>query len=229
MRPISISRRPRVAAALAATTIVAVLAGCGGGSEVTVTSPEPASTVPAATTATTSSADLGAIKAYLLSQTGKLTDFTGEFKADATRYFELATAAGFDYEALWADQAAEVGPLLEKMKSDWIAGNPLYERMEGIVAGVSLAVQNLGERHHATNSSSISFYFLGMAIALLALATTGCDQPADSGASDMDNLANQLDQNKQAQAAADAAAAAAQAKAAEEAAGAEQAAQKSGR
>ncbi len=144
MRPVSMSRRPRVAAALAATTIVAVLAGCGGGSEVTVTSPEPASTVPAATTATTSSADLGAIKAYLLSQTGKLTDFTGEFKADATRYFELATAAGFDYEALWADHAAEVGPLLEKMKSDWIAGNPLYERMEGIVAGTpSLATYDV--------------------------------------------------------------------------------------
>ena len=144
MRSISISHRPRVAAALAATTIAVVLAGCGGSSDATVTSPEPASTVQAPTTATTSSADLGAIKEYLLSQTGKLTDFTAEFKADATRYFELAKAAGFEHEALWADQAAEVGPLLEKMKSDWIAGNPLYERMEGIVAGTpSLATYDV--------------------------------------------------------------------------------------
>jgi len=59
---------------------------------------------------------------------------------------------------------------------------------------------------------------------LLALATTGCEQPADSGASDMDKLANQLQQSKQAQAAADAATAAAQAKAAEEAARAREAA-----
>jgi hypothetical protein len=62
-------------------------------------------------------------------------------------------------------------------------------------------------------------------LVLLALATAGCDQGADTGASDMDNLANQLEQNKQAQAAADATAAAAQAKQAEEAARAQQVAQ----
>ena len=144
MRPVSISRRPGVAAALAATTIAAVLAGCGGGSDATATSPGPGSTAPAGTAATTSSAELGAIKEYLLNQTAKLTDFAAEFKADATRYFELAKAAGFDNEALWSDKAAEVGPLLEKMKSDWIAGNPLYERMEGIVAGTpSLATYDV--------------------------------------------------------------------------------------
>lgn len=62
-------------------------------------------------------------------------------------------------------------------------------------------------------------------LVLLAVATAGCDQGADTGASDMDNLANQLEQNKQAQAAADATAAAAQAKQAEEAARAQQVAQ----
>jgi multidrug efflux pump subunit AcrA (membrane-fusion protein) len=67
---------------------------------------------------------------------------------------------------------------------------------------------------------------LGTMIVLLALATAGCDQPADSGASDMDNLANQLQQSKEARAAADAATAAAQAKAAEEAAQAQEEARK---
>jgi hypothetical protein len=62
-------------------------------------------------------------------------------------------------------------------------------------------------------------------LVLLAVATAGCDQGADTGASDMDNLANQLEQSKQAQAAADATAAAAQAKQAEEAARAQQVAQ----
>jgi hypothetical protein len=62
-------------------------------------------------------------------------------------------------------------------------------------------------------------------LVLLALAAAGCDQGADSGTSDMDNLANQLEQSKQARVAADAAAAAAQAKAAEDAARAQQAAQ----
>jgi hypothetical protein len=62
-------------------------------------------------------------------------------------------------------------------------------------------------------------------LVLLALATAGCDQGADTGASDMDNLANQLEQSKQSQIAADAATAAAQAKAADEAARAQEAAQ----
>jgi len=65
-----------------------------------------------------------------------------------------------------------------------------------------------------------------MVIVLIALATVGCDQPSDSGASDMDNLANQLEQNKQATEAAAAAeqARAAAAQAAAEKAAAEQAA-----
>jgi hypothetical protein len=144
MRSISTSGRASVSAALAATAVALVAAGCGSGTDDAKTSSEPGATVATATTSTTSSAELGAIKEYLLSQTGKLTGFTAEFKADATRYFELAKATGFDYEALWNDQAAEVGPLLEKMKSDWIAGNPLYERMEGIVAGTpSLATYDV--------------------------------------------------------------------------------------
>jgi multidrug efflux pump subunit AcrA (membrane-fusion protein) len=58
---------------------------------------------------------------------------------------------------------------------------------------------------------------------LLAVATAGCEQPADSGASDMDQLANQLEQNKQAT---EAATAAEQARAAAAQAAAQAAAEK---
>ena len=75
------------------------------------------------------------MKDYLLEHTAQLTGFTTEFAAAAQEYHDLAEAAGFDYEALWSDSAAEVGPLVDRMKELWIEGNPYYERVEGVVAG----------------------------------------------------------------------------------------------
>jgi hypothetical protein len=80
-------------------------------------------------------AELGAVRAYLLQHTALLTGFAAELAADARRYYELAEAAGFDHQTLWAAHGEETGALVEKMKADWIAGNPYYERVEGIVAG----------------------------------------------------------------------------------------------
>jgi hypothetical protein len=120
-----------IASLVAAMLAVAALTACGGeddpAAEATTT------TAPAADT--TSQADLGAVKDYLLEHTEQLTDFTADFKADAEAYYRLAEEAGFDYEALWSERADELVPLLEEMKSAWIAGNPAYERMEGVVAG----------------------------------------------------------------------------------------------
>jgi hypothetical protein len=75
------------------------------------------------------------VKTYLDQHTDQLSGFTNEFNEDAKRYYELAEAEGFDLEALWARRAAKVRPLLQKMKADWVQGNPYYERMEGVVAG----------------------------------------------------------------------------------------------
>ncbi len=120
--------------AAAATLFATALAACGGDDE--GSSPEPAA-APTTTTTTTSAAaaDLGGVKDYLLEHTDLLTGFAADFQEDAQAYHDLAEAAGFDYEALWSQSATEVGPLLEHMKSDWIEGNPYYERMEGVVAG----------------------------------------------------------------------------------------------
>ncbi len=82
-----------------------------------------------------SAANLAGVKDYLLEHTQQLTAFTEGFDADAKRYFELAEAENFDYARLWRSKRAEVGPLLRKLKASWIAGNPMYERVEGIVAG----------------------------------------------------------------------------------------------
>ena len=80
-------------------------------------------------------AQLGGVKDYLLEHTEGLNAFTEEFDADSERYYELAKAADFDYARLWRTQGAEVGPLVQRLKTSWIEGNPTYERVEGIVAG----------------------------------------------------------------------------------------------
>ena len=115
--------------ALAALTLITLAASaCGGGeagsSEAT---PEPAPKQ--------ADAQLGGVKDYLLEHTQGLTTFTEDFDADAERYYKLAEAADFDYARLWRAQGDEVGPLVKRLKTSWIDGNPVYERVEGIVAG----------------------------------------------------------------------------------------------
>jgi hypothetical protein len=122
---------------LVATVLGAVsLAACGGDADSSAAGP---GTTEA--TATTPTAKLAAVKEYLGEHTSLLTGFTSEFKADAEQYATLAEAAGYDNERLWSETADEVGPLLEKLKTTWIEGNPYYERMEGIVAGTPSLAQ----------------------------------------------------------------------------------------
>src|SRR4249919_1106909 len=88
--------------------------------------------------------NLAPIKAYLLRHTAKLEGFTARFETVADRYYRLAAAAGFDYAKLWRTQLAQLVPLLDRAKAVWIEGNPLYERVEGVVAGTpSLAVYDV--------------------------------------------------------------------------------------
>ncbi len=104
---------------------------CGGDDE----SAAEDTTAAAPATETGSAADLGGVEDYLLEHTGLLTCFTSQLQADAQAYHDLAEEAGFDYAVLWDERADELVPLLEKMKADWVDGNPYYERMEGVVAG----------------------------------------------------------------------------------------------
>jgi hypothetical protein len=117
---------------LAAVLGATALAACGGDDEPAAETA--AADAPAAETAQ-GAADLAAVKEYLLDHSGLLAGFTADFAADARAYHDLAEAAGFDYEALWSESAAELAPLLEGMKDAWIEGNPYYEQMEGVVAG----------------------------------------------------------------------------------------------
>ncbi len=66
----------------------------------------------------------------------ELRDHTASLKQHADEYYELAKTYQFDYNALWTKEQQKVRDILQKAKSDFLAANPAYELMEGIVAGV---------------------------------------------------------------------------------------------
>lgn len=95
-----------------------------------------AAALPAAAASSSDPPTLRGLRERLDTQTTLLVRFTATFEGQAARYYALAKGAGFDYRALWHTKRPQVRRLLADMKTTWIAGNPLYERMEGIVAGV---------------------------------------------------------------------------------------------
>jgi hypothetical protein len=119
------SRQVVTSAALAA--LAALVLGCGGS--------------PTETTAETgadaqASADLSAMKDFLVDHSNDLADQTAELRTVAEDYYDLAEASDFDYEAMLKDHRDEVAKLLDRGKKAYVVANPAYEQMEGIVAGV---------------------------------------------------------------------------------------------
>lgn len=79
--------------------------------------------------------DLSQIKSYLLDQAQALKESTAALDAEAAAYYTLAEAHGFDYAALWQQEAAPAAEALQAAQAAWMKASPLYEKMEGIVAG----------------------------------------------------------------------------------------------
>jgi len=80
-------------------------------------------------------ADLSGIKTYLVDKSDELMASSKSLKEASDRYYQLAEASSFDYEAMWGANPSEVSAALNDAKSAWLAASPLYEQTEGIVAG----------------------------------------------------------------------------------------------
>jgi hypothetical protein len=89
-----------------------------------------------ASDATQAKADLTAVKKYLVDKAVLLRDSAAGLKKAADTYYELAKAEKFDYAALWKNKSKEVAAALKDAKTGWVTSSPLYEQIEGIVAGV---------------------------------------------------------------------------------------------
>lgn len=94
-----------------------------------------------APTVQASQADLSGIKTYLVSKSTELGAATATLKAHADQYYALAKAANFDYAALWQNEQAATAKLVVDARTAWVTASPLYEQMEGIVAGTPSLAQ----------------------------------------------------------------------------------------
>ena len=63
-------------------------------------------------------------------------DVVVRFLAEAVAYDRLASASSYDYAAMWQAKPGAVRRLRARLKRESVVGNPIYERIEGIVAGV---------------------------------------------------------------------------------------------
>ncbi len=86
-------------------------------------------------------ADLSGVHTFLVDKSTALKDGADQLKQDSDAFYQLAQAAGFDYAALWQNQQADVIQTVQAAQADWIVISPLYEQMEGIVAGVPSTAQ----------------------------------------------------------------------------------------
>jgi len=96
--------------------------------------------VPASSNSSTASAaapqsDLTGIKTYLLEKTTTLRETTATLHDLGDRYYKLAEAANFDYATLWQTSPEETKTTILDARAAWMKASPLYEQMEGIVAG----------------------------------------------------------------------------------------------
>jgi hypothetical protein len=80
--------------------------------------------------------DLSGIKTYLIDNATALNTHAETLAATSAEYFALAEATNFDYSALWAANRVSVASALLAARDAWLVASPLYEQIEGVVAGV---------------------------------------------------------------------------------------------
>jgi Imelysin len=106
-----------------------VTAGCGGDDEAETTADAPGTE------------DLAAVKDYLTEHSADLAEQVAILRENGEEYYELAESVDFDYDRLMKEHGDEVERLLDESKDAYVAANPAYEEMEGIVAGVPRLAQ----------------------------------------------------------------------------------------
>jgi len=114
----------RLLAVVVVVVVGAVGVGCGGDDD------------SATTEASSDAGQLGAVKGYLTDHSRELSEQASRMRAIGDEYFELAESVDFDYAKLLEQECGNVKRLLGDAKDVFVAANPAYEEMEGIVAGV---------------------------------------------------------------------------------------------
>ena len=121
------SRFLKRASLVAPVAAMALVAGCGSDDS----------------SSDSESADAGltATKSYLTDHTAELVTNTARIKAASDAYYDLAEAADFDYAKMLKANCEAANSALTDAKDGFVAANPNYEEMEGIVAGIPRTAQ----------------------------------------------------------------------------------------
>jgi hypothetical protein len=103
----------------------------------------PAASTPTATPAASNAAsvDLSGIKSYLVGKAGELKVASAALKTISDHYYDTAKAAKFDYAALAKGKHDDLVTNISDAREVWKQASPLYEQMEGIVAGTPSLAQ----------------------------------------------------------------------------------------
>jgi len=115
--------RTKFAVALGALALAAPLvAGCGDSDDGETTAAD--------------AAQLAGVKTYLTDHSAELVEQVEELQRLSDEYHGLAESVDFDYNRLLQEHGDEVEQILSQSKDAFVAANPAYEEMEGVVAGV---------------------------------------------------------------------------------------------
>lgn len=85
--------------------------------------------------------DLEGIKTYLLDNATELQEASADLAAAADEYYALAEEHEFNYADIAADYSEEASEIVAKAQAAWMAASPLYEQIEGVVAGVPVLAE----------------------------------------------------------------------------------------
>jgi len=84
---------------------------------------------------------LTATKSYLTDHSAELVSNVAKIQAASDAYYDLAKASDFDYAKMLKSNCEAVDSALTDAKEAFVAANPNYEEMEGIVAGIPRTAQ----------------------------------------------------------------------------------------
>src|SRR5262245_35725133 len=125
-RPLFMQRRTLFVGLIA---LPLLLSACGGNDRTATPPPDPTATV------SSSAVTLAATTTSPVDKVASLKNSTEALRVPSDRYYALASEAGFDYAKMWAEHPDEVTKAVTEARAAWKQASPLYEQVEGIVAG----------------------------------------------------------------------------------------------
>lgn len=105
-----------------------IMAGCAPST--------PAPTTESPTEVSSSEVDLTPMKDYAIENGSQMQTHTAALEEQASEYYDILSAAEFDYQAAWESDGAHLAELVLAMRESWIQAHVYYELEEGIIAGV---------------------------------------------------------------------------------------------